>query len=328
MNHQIILKILEMSMQSFLTYEEVRVLKEGHIASRQRRFADRIKSILLLNKGYSYEETSDILMVDDSSVRRWYKQYLAYGIDPLIEDNYSGSSPHLLPCQARELSNHLDSNIFLTAKEAAAHVAQKYEVSYTVSGITSLLHRLGFVYKKAKKIPGKADAGKQKVFVEEYQELKTNKKLEDQIYFMDGCHPLHNSIAAYCWVKKGQEKELKSNTGRKRININGAYNIENQEVIYWEDERINAQSTCKLLEKISNHQISGMIYIIADNARYYRSKFVNQYLDKHQRVKIIFLPPYSPNLNTIERLWLVLKKKILYNKYYESFTDFRQACLS
>jgi transposase len=195
-------------MQGFLTYEEVRVLKEGHIASRQRRFADRIKSILLLNKGYSYEETSDILMVDDCSVRCWYKQYLEYGIDPLIEDNYSGSSPHLLPYQATELSNYLDSNIFLTAKEAAAHVVQKYEVSYTVSGIMSLLHQLGFVYKKVKKIPGKADSGKQKVFVEEYQELKINKKPEDQIYFMDGCHPLHNSISAYCWVKKGQEKEL------------------------------------------------------------------------------------------------------------------------
>ena len=50
------------------------------------------------------------------------------------------------------------------------------------------------------------------------------------LYFMDGCHPLHNSIAAYGWIKKGTEKALKANTGRMRLNINGAYNAENQTV--------------------------------------------------------------------------------------------------
>ena len=314
-------------MKGFLTSQEVFVLKEGHRASRQRRYADRIKSILLLNKGYSFEETADILMVDDSSVRRWNSQYQAHGIDVLIEDNYQGSSAHLLPFQEVELDIYLQENTFLTAKEVVAFVEDKYGISYSVSGITQLLHRLGFTYKKAKKLPGKANAERQKAFAEEYQQLKANKKPQDQIYFMDGCHPLHNSVAAHCWIKKGTEKALKSNTGRKRININGAYNLEKHEVVYQEDERINAESTCKLLDKISRRQAIGRIYIIADNARYYRSKIVRAYLEAHPRMEIVFLPPYSPNLNTIERLWRLLKKKVLYNRYYQSYEDFRNACL-
>ena len=266
-------------------------------------------------------------MVDDSSVRRWHSQYQGYGIDVLIEDNYHGSATHLLPSQLSEFDDYLQVNTFLTAKEVVGYVELKYGVSYSVSGMTSLLHRMGFTYKKAKKLPGKANAERQQEFVEQYQQLKTIKKPEDQIYFMDGCHPLHNSIAAYCWVKRGSEKELKSNTGRKRININGAYNLEKQEVIYQEDERINAESTCKLLDKTTRQQPTGMIFIIADNARYYRSKIVRAYLEAHPRMEIIFLPPYSPNLNTIERLWLLLKKKVLYNRYFESFDQFRKACI-
>ena len=67
------------------------------------------------------------------------------------------------------------------------------------------------------------------------------------------------------------------------------------------------------------------IYVICDNARYYRSKAVQEYL-KNSRIKLVFLPPYAPNLNLIERLWKYFKKKILYNRYYETVDEFRAAC--
>ena len=42
-------------------------------------------------------------------------------------------------------------------------------------------------------------------------------------------------------------------------------------------------------------------------------------------IELLFLPPYSPNLNLIERLWKFVKKKCLYSKYHEKFVDFKQA---
>jgi transposase len=155
-----------------------------------------------------------------------------------------------------------------------------------------------------------------------------NKQAEDKIYFIDGCHPRHNSITAYGWIKKGTEKQLKANTGRKHLNINGAYNAEENKIIVREDTCINADSTLSLIQQIMLLQISGMIYLIADNAKYYRSKKVREFLEKNQRVKIIFLPPYSPNLNLIERLWLLFKKKRLWNRYYEHYAEFKQECMS
>ena len=48
---------------------------------------------------------------------------------------------------------------------------------------------------------------------------------------------------------------------------------------------------------------------------------------KGSRIKLIFLPPYAPNLNLIERLWKYFRKVVLYNRYYATFAEFKQACL-
>ena len=64
------------------------------------------------------------------------------------------------------------------------------------------------------------------------------------------------------------------------------------------------------------------------NARYYRSVLVSQYIKKHPRINLIFLPPYSPNLNLIERLWRFYKKEILYDAYHQTFSDFKNATIN
>ena len=83
----------------------------------------------------------------------------------------------------------------------------------------------------------------------------------------------------------------------------------------------NQQSTINLFKEIEHkHAESKNIYIIADNARYYRSCMVQDYLET-SRVQLIFLPPYAPNLNLIERLWKFFHKKVS-RKYYEAYDDF------
>ncbi len=143
---------------------------------------------------------------------------------------------------------------------------------------------------------------------------------------MDGSHPQHNSVATYGWIKKGKTKELKSNTGRQRLNINSAFNIEELSAVSDYGDSINAQSTISLLKKVElRHPDAEFIYTICDNTRYYRSRMVRKYLE-NSKIKLIFLPPYSPNLNLIERLWKYFRKIVLYNKYYETFDEFKKTC--
>jgi transposase len=100
------------------------------------------------------------------------------------------------------------------------------------------------------------------------------------------------------------------------------------DVVIEESVSINAQSTIALLKKLERKNPTiKKIYVVADNARYYRNRLVREFL-KTSKVTILFLPPYSPNLNLIERLWRFLKKTVLYNTYYEKFADFRNAILN
>ena len=209
-------------------------------------------------------------------------------------------------------------------EEIRQYIETTYGVKYTVQGVRELLNRLGFVYKQTTHLPSKGDLEAQQEFEKRYRELKSTKNTEDEIYFMDGVHPQHNSITGKGWIKKGTEKLVKANTGRARLNINGACNAAKIEVIIHEDVSVNAQSTVALFDKLQQHQPKGQINVIADNAKYYRSKVVTEYLKTNTRVKLIFLPSYSPNLNLIERLWKFYKKKVLYDEYYEKFEVFKK----
>lgn len=315
-------------MKDFLTQQQVETLEQRHRQCREKRQADRIKTVLTLNRGYGYEEIARILLLDDSTLRNYYAEYVEGGVEGLLEDHYSGGSSRLSSLQLEELDNHLQEHTYQSSKEIVAHIEKTCGIAYSSEGVKDILQRLGYVYKKAKHIPGKADGKQQQEWIEKYGQIKASKKAEDVIYFMDGCHPLHNSVEAYGWIKKGTEKQLKANTGRERLNINGAYNAADHTVVVREDPQINAQSTIALIKQILVLHVIGMIYLIADNARYYRSREVEQFLKENPRVKMIFLPPYSPNLNLIERLWLFFKKKRLWNKYYEKFDDFKNESMS
>ena len=66
------------------------------------------------------------------------------------------------------------------------------------------------------------------------------------------------------------------------------------------------------------------IRIILDNAPYHHALIVNKYANENN-INLVFLPPYSPNLNLAERLWAFMRRKVLATKYYESFNDFKKA---
>ncbi len=184
-------------------------------------------------------------------------------------------------------------------------------------------------YKKPKPIPGKVNEEAKELFSQELQQLeKELSQKTDQLLYIDGVHPQHNSKPSYGWFEKGSTAILLTNTGRKRININGALDVNHLEVTTVSSDSINAQSTLDLFKKLEEkYPIAQRIVVICDNAAYYRSRIVADYL-KTSRVEIKFLPPYSPDLNLIERLWRFMNKKVRNNQYYEKFVEFKKATLS
>jgi len=308
-----------------LSPQQIAELEKLHLSLRDKRQADRVKAVLALAKGWSAAEVAQILLIDEKTSRNYFEQYLRGGDDALRQDHHPGAEPKLAEHQMRELDAALQEQILPDAKAVIAYIQKQYGVRYSVSGVIDLLHRLGFSYKKPTHVPGKQDPAQQQAFIEEYERIKAEKGECDPIYFVDATHPQHNSVPSYGWIKKGQEKELKANCGRQRLNINGAINIETLEPVTGFYDTINADATVDLFAKIeAKHPEAETIYIIVDNARYYRSSVLAEALEG-TKIKLIFLPPYSPNLNLIERYWKFFKKKVVNNRYYETFAEFTEA---
>ena len=314
-------------MSGFLSRNEQMILKEAHRAAQDKRHAYKINAILLLNEGWSYEQIAAALLLDETTARRYLKIYQRQGLDGLLDNLYEGREPKLDPKQIVKLKEHLQQVIYPNAKAIVAYVSKTFHVLYTPEGLTHLLHRLGFVYKKTKPVPGKADPEKQKAFIKTYHQLKEQKGPHDRIYFMDGTHPNHNAMPAYGWIAKGVTKEIPTNTARQRINLNGAIDISDFDLVIREDPTLNAQSTIALFKQIEDkNPRAKAIYVIADNAPYYRSKLINEHL-KNSKIRIVFLPSYSPNLNLIERLWKFFHKTVQYNRYYPTFARFKEVSM-
>jgi len=141
----------------------------------------------------------------------------------------------------------------------------------------------------------------------------------------DPMHQTHNNENGYMWQEKGKEgtKKMKSNTGRRRLNILGAINMENLDIVPFITEENCHKETIKIfLNEVKNtYPKAKEIKIFLDNARYQRNYEVMEYAEK-LGIRLEFMPPYSPNLYLIERLWKFFKKKVVKNRYHESFQDF------
>jgi len=311
-----------------LSPQQITELEKLHRNLRDKRQADRVKAVIALAKGWSAADVAEILLIDEKTSRHYFERYLQGGCAALKKNHHPGAEPKLNEHQMRALDTALQKQILPDAKAVIAHIQKHYGVRYSVSGVVDLLHRLGFSYKKPAHVPGKQDPARQQAFLKEYERIKAQKGKNDPIYFADATHPQHNSIPSYGWIKKGQEKELKANCGRQRLNINGAIDIETLEPVTGFYETINAQSAMDLFARLeAKHPKAKKIYVIVDNARYYRSRWLKKML-RGTKIKLIFLPPYSPNLNLIERYWKFFKKMVLNNRYYETFGEFKQACES
>lgn len=297
---------------------------------RDKKMADRIKAVLSLHAGFEYSHVAAILLLDEVTLRRYVQKFQGQGIDGLLEYRYMGGKSRLTKKQEATLKGYLTQDTKRTAKEVVGHINTTYGVVFTVIGVTKLLHRLGFTYKKPKVIPGKAEGVKQEAFLKTYEETKKNLGPNDRIYFADATHPQHNTKVSYGWILKGKknDKLVKTTSGRKRLNLNGVVTIAGKTAIVLEEETINGEATIRLLEAIAKKQKHGKVYVILDNAKHHHSRRVRNWTLNHPRFKLLFLPPYSPNLNIIERLWKFFHQRITWNRYFETFEEFKSTTLT
>jgi transposase len=315
-------------MQNFiLTPQQQIMLRLEHKRAKKESasLAYRINAILLLGTGWTLEQVSNALLLDIETLRSYVQKFEEGGVKKLLQKNHHGKQSFLTHEQTAQLVSHLESNLYRTTLGVILYVNNEFNILYSRSGMTKLLHELGFTYKKPKLIPSGLDFQAQDDFIICFEQFMKTKHENDPVVFYDSSHPQYQSHADYGWIKKGEEVLLPNHGIRGHINISGAVDLERYDVIVDFPEKVNAQSTVKTLIKIeAYYPAAEAITVILDNAGSHRSALVKNYA-QNSKINLVFLPPYSPNLNLMERVWGLLKRQLVCNSFYETFSDFKDS---
>lgn len=292
---------------------------------RDKKRYIKISVILALDAGHSAQEVANLFGLDDATIYRYASVYRESGVETYLKGNWVPYAGKMTDEQLKALHEEVCSYLYTSAKAVAAWIESTYGIHYHEKHVVKILHSLGFRYKKTQIVPGKADAQAQQAHVAAFDQLMAEKQDDTLVFFNDGVHPQFNTRPEYGWILQGDSFEVPSQTGRKRLNITGAVNAEHPEELYAvAHDAVNAQSTIALWEKIAAANQGKQIIHICDNAKYYHSQLIKEWLNAHEHIKVMYLPPYSPNLNPIERVWKLLKKEKINSFWYESFEDFKQ----
>ena len=289
--------------------------------------ARRATAILLLDDGLSCAEVARVLYLDDDTVRTWHKHYRSGGLDELTRFDWHGRQGYLSEAQERALSAHLSRRVHRDTGEVRAHILATHGIAYSHSGCIKLMRRLGFEYRRPKGLPAQADEAKQRAFIKDYETLLRGLADDETVYFADAVHPEYQSRPTHGCVRREENVALRRTSGRKRVNLHGALDLESFDCPLVEADRINAVSTIALLDAIeARNPNKRRIHVILDNARYHHARLVKQWLARPQcRIELHFLPAYAPHLNAIERLWGVMHREVTHNKFYPTFAQFTEA---
>jgi transposase len=307
--------------------ELMALLRDGRT---EQRLARRANAVLLLDDGWSCERAAKALYLDDDTVRGWRKTYDEDGVEGLRRFEAGGSASHLSRAQEDELVVYVSQALPGSTREVGAFIEQVFGVVYeSRSGLIALLHRLGLEYKKPATIGRRLDARAQQAFIDAYEKLLNSLGPDEAALFMDAVHPTYAARSVGCWAPRSENLAVLQTSGRQRLNIHGALDLETGKTAMIEVECVDATSTIKLLETIeAMDPLLATIHVFLDNARYHHAVLVQEWLAQPgRRIRLRFIPSYCPHLNPIERLWGLMHKHLTHNKSWRDYPTFAEAVL-
>lgn len=142
---------------------------------------------------------------------------------------------------------------------------------------------------------------------------------EDEVHFQR-----HTSLIRM-WAPKGQQPRVLSASTREKVGLFGALNLKTGALLTQEAFTFNGETFGDFLSCLL-HCTTGQIYLILDNAKYHRARILKTFfVQNRERLTLIFLPSYSPELNPIERVWRITRRQVTHNRYFSSKDELRTA---
>jgi transposase len=306
------------------TDQEIKELHYQRFHHPHARVQQRMEALYLKALGYAHQEIGRIVGLSQKTLRVYLRLYQAGGIEALKQLDFQQPVSDLAQHRAT-LEAEFTAKPAKSMNEAVDRIEKLTGIRRSPSQARKFLKKLGLKRLKVGHIPAKAEPVQQQV----YLDTKLEPRLEEakqglrHLFFMDAAHFVMQPFVGFLWCFA--RVFIQAPSGRQRFNVLAALHATSRQVItFTNEDYINAQSVAALLRQLAASFLDLPITIVLDNARYQHCRFIID-LAAELNIELLFLPPYSPNLNLIERLWKFVKQECLYATYYETFADFKKA---
>ena len=226
----------------------IELTRDGSAAHRLSR---RANGLVLLDDGMSCEAIAKVLFVDDDTIRDWYRRYQEDGVEGLTIFDHEGGVCRLPAAERERLKAWIGKTLPCSTREIGAWIARECGIDYQGrSGLVALLHRLGIEYRKPMAISRKLDPVKQAAFIKTYEGLLNQLPADEVVMFGDAVHPTHAVRPVGCWAPKEVRVAVEQSSGRDRLNVHGAIDLETGKTAMRDVLTVDAVSTIMLLMAI------------------------------------------------------------------------------
>jgi len=302
--------------------KSVQTIKAQGLTLKSRQKAE---VLVLRHHGVKVSQVAAVCQMTERCVYQYQKAFLAKGLASLDE------TPR---CSRSALTTHTDlmkaefeKQPPRTVREAQVRIQEKTGLQRGKTQTRLFLHKLGFKVRRVGGIPSKADPQAQKDFLETEMEPRLEQAQQEKrvVLFLDAAHIIFGGFLGFVWCLR--RLFLPTSAGRKRLNILAALNATSKKLTWLvNDTIINGKVFCQFLRKLRVEYGGRALTLILDNARYQKCALVKE-CAAQLGIELLYLPPYSPNLNLIERYWKQLRSQLLHCRYYENFTLFTQEAI-
>jgi transposase len=300
---------LELCDQDVLDIEEA--LDSPESGDRSKR---KLLAITMHHEGAPHGFIARCLRISAGTLTSYLTEYRDGGLRRVLEIRYyrpSGALEPFMTC----LKCSFMANPAADAKDAVARIETLTGIRLSESQARRVMGKMGMARKKCMNLPAKADPQLQFEFYT--QKLKPRLQQASRggrkVFFVDAAHFVMGSFLGLVWCFA--RPLVRTSPGRQRYSVLGAIESHSKELISVRTRgNVNSDTVCEA-------HPSAEITLVMDNARYQHNNMVKA-VARAVDIELLFLPAYSPNLNLIERLWKLTKKRCLTNRYYENFDKF------
>ena len=272
-----------------------------------RETSRRCTVVILLLTGSTREQAMRAFDLSESAIKKIIRAFNSYGIDGLIAKRRPGRMPLISGEQKEEILEEFEEpgraqRTFWTATAFHGHIARKYRVECSYDTVLRLLHEKGYRLKVPQPWPDRQDEKLREEFLARLSAL--NEDRETELWYGDETGIDGEPKSRRSWAMKGSKPRVVHNGDHVRLNILGTVCPRTGEFFAIEASHCDTDVFQAFLDEaaksISPTRKRNML--ILDNASWHKRKS----LDWHF-FEPLYLPPYSPDFNPIERVWLIMK---------------------